>query len=313
MKESAGMKYSVQCTVDAKISLKGEIQIDHNGKKFVFCPDKNGILTEIKIIADVKNPEAFRSTITESSEKNVKAHLEVKRDKGLVDSMIRDFQEMESMLAFCGNLKKINWEAAKDEIICETELERKDIQIFGTQLIKDYSDPVREIDEKTLRDLISKKERFSSLITPMAFWREGNNDYKSLRYINAFFNFYFVLEGLYGNGKTKNVAVENEFKQSTNFGSFVEWFIDLLNSAPKHFLNLHKMLSFRHKKMDADGLIHLLVATRGDLHHFADSSSKKQGTPFNQSEFESIAWMALGLATRAILQKIVDINQSFSA
>ncbi|NVM03924.1 MAG: hypothetical protein HWN67_16450, partial [Candidatus Helarchaeota archaeon] len=122
------------------------------------------------------------------------------------------------------------------------------------------------------------------------------------------FNFYFILEGLYGNRKTKNKAVEHEFKNSNEFQEIVKWIIEELNKAPKHLEKINQMLKRRNKNLNVEGIIHLIVSTRGDLHHFVNNPNKPQGTPFNHKEFTSIAWVAQGLAVRAILQKILEIN-----
>ena len=52
------------------------------------------------------------------------------------------------------------------------------------------------------------------LTTIESFWREGENEMFAGRFINAFYNFYFVLEGLYGNRKWRNDDLEAEFNAS---------------------------------------------------------------------------------------------------
>lgn len=304
------MKFSLECKVESKIGLANKIEIERGDRKYIFCPDNNGTLTRIKIVSGVRKSEKFYSEIEYRPNERVKHHMVVNRDKELYESMIRDFQELESILAFDGNLTRIMWDEPKDEVICENQEEREKVRVFSTHSRKEYPDPIKKVNEDVLRNMISTKEKYVSLAIPKAFWREGNNDFKSFRYINAFFNFYFILEGLYGNRKTKNYAVEREFKKSKEFNEFVEWMIDHLRKAPRHLKKVNEMLKYRSKNLDVDGIIHLVVATRGDLHHFADDPNKTRGTPFNHKEFESIAWVALGLAIRAILQKMIEINLS---
>ena len=59
----------------------------------------------------------------------------------------------------------------------------------------------------------------------MSFWREGSNDFEEGHFINAFYNFYFVLEGMYADGKFKTDPVVAEFKKSAelrqSLGRFV--------------------------------------------------------------------------------------------
>jgi hypothetical protein len=48
----------------------------------------------------------------------------------------------------------------------------------------------------------------------MAFCREGISDINTFRYITAFFSFYFVIEGLYANGKWRLNEVTAEYLKS---------------------------------------------------------------------------------------------------
>lgn len=302
------MKFSIECKVESKIELPSKITVKNDDKEYTFVPNEKNLLSSIKIVATVKNPEKFYSIIEHTPDEKVKHNMIVNRDIDLFNSLIKEFQELESILAFNGNLKKIYWNEPKDDLICDTEEERQKVQIFGTHFTKEYPDPIKVIDEATLNDIIKTKDKYTSLTIPKAFWREGNNDFKAFRYINSFFNFYFVLEGLYGNGKTKNSAVEKEFLNSEEFCDFINWIIENIKKEPRHLNKIKEILKFRNKKLDVEGLIHLLVSTRGDLHHFTDNPNKKQGTPFDHAEFETIAWVSLGLTTRAILQKILEIN-----
>ncbi len=303
------MKFSLECKIESKIELPKEITIKNKDREYIFILNEQNLLSSIKIVAVVRNPDKFHSVIKHTPNEEVKHHMTVNRDIELFNSLIREFQQLESTLAFSGNLKRIYWNEPKDNLICETKEEKQKAQIFGTHFTKEYPDPIKMIDENILKDMIQSLDKYSSLTNPKAFWREGNNDFKAFHYINSFFNFYFVLEGLYGNGKTKNSVIEKEFLKSKEFCDFINWIIESVKKEPRHLKKMNEMLKFRNKQLNVEGIIHLLVSTRGDLHHFTDNSNKKQGTPFDHVEFETIAWISLGLATRAILQKILEINQ----
>lgn len=302
------MKFSLECETDCKIQLPKEISIKHEDKTYIFYPGEGNILKRIKIIADVKHPEQFYSIIKATPNEKSKMCITINRDKELYDSIIKDFQELESRLAFNSNLKKIRWEELKEEVICETDEERKKVGIIGNSQKKQYKDDEEDLDEKFLRDIIETKEKYSSLTIPLSFWREANNDFKSFRYIHVFFNSYFILEGLYGNGKDRNYAIEKEFIKSKEFTASIEWIIKNIEKEPRHIAKINEMLKQVNKQLYPKGLIHLIVSVRGKLHHFANQPHKLQGTPFNHNKFESIAFITFVLASRAILQKILDIN-----
>lgn len=306
------MKLSLECKVESMIIIHKTIEIENEEKLYVFYPNKEGFLSKLKIISPVSYPEKFYSTITPTPNSKSVAHFDIKEDEELMDSIRKEFQELESDLSFTsgGSLKKIHWDNLKSELICETEEEKKKANIIGVKVEKNkYPVPIIKMDESTLRSIVTSKADYTPLIIPKAFFREGLNDFHSFRYINAFYNFYFILEGLYGNGKSKNKAVEWEFKKSKDFCEFVEWSINNIKNSPRHLNKITQMLKQRNKSLNVEGIIHLLAKTRGALHHFVNIPHKIQGTPFNHKEFESIAWITMGLAARAIPQKILEINQ----
>jgi len=302
------MKFSLECDVDSRINIPKILSRKIGKKEFIFNHNKDMLLNKIKIIVTVDNPDKFYSKIEKNATGKADWNFTINRDKEIYDELIEDFKQLESQLAFCGSLKKIMWHSPKEEIICETEEEKQSVNIFGSNFKQEYPDPIQHLDEKSFTDIIETKDKYSLLTIPKAFWREGNNDFKRFRYINAFFNFYYILEGLYGNGKSKNSAIEKEFINSSEFCEFVNWFLESLKKETRHLKKINEFLKLRNKKLDTEGIIHLLVSTRGDLHHFTNNPNKKQNMPFNDKEFESISWMTLGLATRAILQKILEIN-----
>jgi hypothetical protein len=120
----------------------------------------------------------------------------------MFDSLENELREFESLLALLYNFKSVNWQSVRHELICETEEERQ--PILGVKLGKAFPDEPRQIDEKPLSELIDIKARYSYMTILFAFFREVRNEYIEQKFINAFFNFYFILEGMFGNGKTKN-------------------------------------------------------------------------------------------------------------
>ena len=108
--------------------------------------------------------------------------------------------------------------------------------------------------------------------------------------------------------KNLNTTIDEEIFKSDECRNLITWIIEGIKKYPDHEKKITDLLNVRNKKMDVEGIIHLLVSSRGNLHHFTNKSAQKQGTPFNHEEFQSIAWVAMGLATYAIAQKILEIN-----
>jgi hypothetical protein len=62
---------------------------------------------------------------------------------------------------------------------------------------------------------------------------------------------------------------------------------------------------------DIDGLIALLVYTRGDLHHFADNPNRVQPSLFAQNQFEGISSLMRFISRWALMTKMMAVNNSF--
>lgn len=306
------MKYSITCKVDSMAELDRLESFENEGYLYEFIPGRQNRLEEIRITVAVPNPALFHSTIAPGKPGGPAIHLTIKRDPEVRREVLLKFQKLESLLSFCGEVTdRIHWDAPKDNIICESEEELRATNVFGYQPTEKVERTVFRIGPKSLGDVVSVIDRFDSLIAPMAFWREGVLEHHSLRFINSFFNFYFVLEGIFGNGKTKNSNVEDEFLKSKNFRISLDSIIKIYRDDPRtgRRNELQTILARRGKQLDAEGVIHLLVRTRGELHHFSNNPNRLQGTPFTHKTFQPIADLAHLISTHVIQSQIVFINQ----
>jgi hypothetical protein len=143
----------------------------------------------------------------------------------------------------------------------------------------------------------------------LSFWREGSNEFEEGHFINAFYNYYFVLEGLYAKGKFKTDAVLAEFRKNPEFRESLEMF--LKDGQPlNQIAQVTDMLTRRTFSRDVDGILKLIVHTRGDLHHFADNPNKTQPSPFDQHRFEGLSSIMRFVSRRALMSSMMHINNS---
>jgi hypothetical protein len=113
----------------------------------------------------------------------------------------------------------------------------------------------------------------------------------------AFYNFYYILEGLYTRGNTNTIQVKRGFKNSTDMVANVEALISHYSKkeTPENRTKLLQTLKHRGMRFDVDGIIGLVVNSRGDLHHFQNNLNRIQPTTFDQDDFETIAWVSFAL------------------
>jgi hypothetical protein len=307
------MKYAVECKIDGKLQVNKRVEITKEDKKYIFSPNDKGWLSTITIISDVKHPEKFNTQMKPDNNKE-KWILSIAGDKELRLELIHEMQQIESLLSFntLGSLKSIKWDDPYDRYIPENDDEKRQIQVLAFNLRREHIEHPYIVEENKLREMLDTKDRYSSIIVPQSFFRQGYNDFNSKRYINAFYNFYFILEDIYGKGKTRNKDIEYAFSISTEFRAIVDWMLKGLEEDKEHKCKLKEFCKEEGVEYNAIGVIELLRKVRGHLHHYSRRSTKHLGTPFNQEEFECIAYFALGLSSNAIGQQVVKINHQNS-
>ena len=161
--------------------------------------DGKGKLQSIRIIAEVPDPAQVTSNV-ESGDQQVHAKITVGMPLDVYDDLLMEFQELESTLSFStdGALKRFDWNAPTQDFIPETEGEAAQVSVRDFKMKSAYPISKAQLTKDDMRDILSHKHRYMSLVIPKSFYREGLNEYNDFRYINAFHNFYYVLEGLYG-------------------------------------------------------------------------------------------------------------------
>jgi hypothetical protein len=209
-------------------------------------------------------------------------------------------QHIESLGSFWLGIRRIHWNVSEARWEPEDDEERKRLQVFSIKMSREYQETRQLVNPQMFARLIRTQEDLSHLVIPMAFYREGQNAFRAHQYVSAFYNFYFYLEDLYGQGKTKNSAVEASFKKSAQVRWAVEQLLEGL-AAPdmaQHLRELKEALARDNCAFDVDGVIKLIVKVRGDLHHFSQRSTRPKGHPFNQGEFRTMAYVLFSICAR---------------
>lgn len=139
----------------------------------------------------------------------------------------------------------------------------------------------------------------------MSFMRKGGNDMIGQYYIDAFYDFYYILETLFAKGKTKNRDIENKFISSRTLISAIE---DAKENEKKFLAYLASKQSVRFDYSDASAceIIRHLVKTRGFLHHH-NSKHPNAWSPDKQKEFQADAVFIMHVASRLVFQRVMDI------
>ena len=303
------MKLSLECDVEGNTLLGGSEEIRHEGARYIFESDGLGFLAKVRIIKPIEHPERFYSVFNKGESDQVEV-LQVRSDGELFDSTIAEFQQLESMLAFSVDIKKVHWESPSYSLIPENDEEQKRIQFFGAR-VKRGKRPPDKLTRGELQAIVTARERLQYLTVIQAFWREGRNAFDDQQYISAFSQFYHILEDRYAPGASDKNVVRRKFQDSAELVGFIEGIIKA-NTAipPPHHNQVLDMLARRLKQFDVRGLIHLITETRGEVYHFVDNSRRAYANPFRNGQYAGLALLMLILTRMIIHQRTVGAKDS---
>jgi hypothetical protein len=305
------MRYALECAVESKVRFRQKTKVSWRKKTVYFeRDDATGILNRIRIEGPVAEDDKIIARIEELPNGmialNETGGIHVHRE------LVADLQSLESVFAYYYNLTRIRWESATCIIIPETPEEEAQIEFNNSKYTHEPPDPTMEIDLDNFPKLVQFSLKCKRLASPLAFHREGRTDMKNMRYITAYFSYYFVLEGLYANGKWKGDAVKAEFRRSQILTNAIQQCIrhGFPKPAMGHIYTVEGLLASKGRKVTLENIIWLLVETRGDLHHFVNSPTKSSGTPFTHDRYEVIA-LFIGKISHLVL--LEEIKKSLTA
>lgn len=299
------MRYVLACQVDGDLYFREPGSVQRSDIGYEFRCDADGRLTEIA--ASVRVPDEmlsqFESKI-EPGQGDVKVKVTVGGNRDLYDRLISELQFLESDLSFASvaSLEKIHWEDPNIEFVAESDEDLTLNPVTALGMRKEYA-PMRVVFSIADVDaILNESSTLSQLRICKAFWRDGHTYFREFKYIQAFYAFYFVIEDFYAGGKSSQNQVVSQFSSSRSFLAVAGAAFDSLVSESRHRLSLEQLFASENLEFGKEELPKLLFRVRGRLHHFSSKSSRTQGTPFNQEDFESITLMLMHMATRTIQQ-----------
>jgi len=309
------MQYKVVADVEGTIDIGEAATVETDDLWFDFIPDEDGYLREVAAGKTVPESmiDEFESTI-DPQRGPIKARISIGGNRALYEMLIDSLQMIESQLAWAthGALQRIRWDTPRQEFVPESPDEERRLSISSVSHKREYPPLLAEIAPDQLKTIVQSAPLYDELRVPMSFWREGQVYFARFRYIEAFYQFYFVIEDFYASGRSGKTSVLRAFERSSEFGSLCDLALDKFQAMPRHAESLRELFDQFQCELTRKGLQELLFTVRGALHHYSSGSPRPKGTPFNQQLFETIALVADYLSTTAIGYRIVEIGQGLN-
>lgn len=307
------MKIKFESKVESKTKIEKTI-IGYNDKVYEFLPNEEGFFSKITITGTAPNPEKFSTGFSQLPNHKKNSLIYFNIDHDFKDEIVEELQCIEGLFSFGANLRRIRWDDLLIEMIPETPEEKGQIKLNKFGFRPEIIDDPKEFSPNDIGQILIRSRLFSGLSVYFAFFKEGSNDFLTRRFINAFYNFYFILEALYGNNKWRNYEVRQEFEKAQELIRIIRRFLKELKKAEPHeYKKLADQVKAMKdpkgnpvgKRMGAKGIIHFIVDTRGDVHHFSMYDTRQHGSPFKQEDYYPISHL-LRAAAGETLQLLME-------
>ncbi|MQC26770.1 MAG: hypothetical protein DWG76_04885 [Chloroflexi bacterium] len=306
------MRYRLSVRVEGELHLDSPITVQDKKVIYEFIPGKNGFLKQIAVSSKIDASKAVHSLKRDESSDLFK--LTIGGDKEVHDNLIRKLQSLESQMSIGtdGALAKVFWENPVVEYITESEEDAKDFLVTKSSIPRfpPFPCPETKLSPDRLQNLVSRLATFEDLDLPIAFWREGLNEMRGQRFISAFYNFYYVIEGFCAKGKSSKKSVLNEFNKSAALKRAVTFALEKALESQSHKDPLRKMFGLVNTELNTEGALEFLYEIRGMLHHISFETTREQGTPFNQQDFASLAVFSQAVARALLEEKAKELKEA---
>jgi hypothetical protein len=268
--------------IKGKIRLVQNVPIPVRGWIFEFGLE-DGLIKDISVTVPLKDPNQW-PVIQNNPTRDVE--IEIKPNLVALPFVKRELQSLQGLLALFG-LESINFDEMEVDWLPESEEEKDQLHIFtmGSKREQFPDKHFQPLFFDVLARCVIAADDAVEIEVPMNFYRRGALELQKDNYIAAIYNFYFILETIFGEGKFKEAAVMDSFKKSPELQQCVGRAI----SDPGPFITFNKKLKNQFDKsygmMNVEEVLRKFVKLRGELHHHT-KKLKKMWHPEYQHQFK---------------------------
>lgn len=227
----------------------------------------------IRITKSVKD---YMDYIPKLYEKDGIVHIEATKSE-----IYKDMEEwlyyIEAMGAFNFEVTKIHIDELEVKWICETEDERGLIPIISLKRNKEKFNDRRFLMDRNLSNLVFFRSMMPEAYIPFSYYRQAKTFFDSDNYYFAFINYFMMLEFCFAEGNFKKEKVKACFLNSRMLRLCVLSTLSMIKKGSVNEAN-YKWLSdeckVKHKEVNFEGIIYLLIEYRGLLSHASERSKE---------------------------------------
>lgn len=289
------MKCRYRFSVEGRIRPSVNIPIPARGWLFEFKTE-NGFVTHIEVTVPLPREEDWPS-IQENPADGIRLHINPKTPH--LPWIQRELRSLQGLLGIFG-LRSIHLDKSDVQWIPESEDERRKLALHSfssrSEQLPDEQIPPLSFDLMARAVLAS--DAASEIEVALNFFRRGMLDVYSNNYIEAIYDFYFVLESEFCDGKFKKAAILNSFLESSVLQSHVQQAI----ADPGLMLQdkrTREQFANTYARMTAKEALVRIVELRGFLHHHT-AKRRDSWHPDDQRRYEVDALFLQSVAYNAV-------------
>jgi len=244
---------------------------------------KDGLLTYISATVALKDKNDWPS-ISPSQMQGVKIDVNIKASH--LPFIQTELRTIQGLLSLSG-LRSIDIQHPEVEWISESEEEKSALRMysFKESIAEPTADSILPTPFDELARIVLAANKAYEIEVPLSFFRHGLNDVYEGQFIEAIYDFYFVLETMFAEGAFKSRDVCDAFGKSSELCSAINK--SLSDPGPTISFNARLCQSYRAKigKMTVLQYIEHIIALRGFLHHH---TQRRKGiwNPERQEQYE---------------------------
>jgi hypothetical protein len=214
----------------------------------------------------------------------VNAHIDPKTPH--LPFIQRELRALQGLLALFG-LRSIELANPEIEWLPDSDEEKAELQLFS---FKRTTEPLSDSEVRPLSfDLLARAvlaaDAATDIEVPLNFFRRGMLDVYDRNYIEAIYDFYFILETSFGDGHFRKDAVSQAFLSSPQVRVGVQQALSNPGSMITMDRGIQRQFAESYGQLSIEEAISKLVELRGYLHHHTKKRSN-MWHPEDQRRFE---------------------------
>ena len=283
------MKFRYTFPVSGRVRLVNSPPIPSSGLVYHFFLGENQVITHLTVTSDLPDPKTW-PRFEDTGRTDIK--FQIINLWPRLEEVRRRVRLIESLLSLYGILE-IDTSEPKVEWLPESPDEENALEAREWRMSRDRvpTEQLPYCQEAFIGQSILRADSCTSAETPLNFYRKGCVDVADNRFIDAIYDFYFMIETLFAQGKHRTRDVKQAFKESAMLMNAIG---DFLSEGSLEFsFDKKEQREFDRLFSGAspEEIVDEIVDLRGQLHHHA----LKRKEVWHPAEEERFRFQALCL------------------